>query len=255
MLLPPPPEAGFISLWLATHLKRENKPWLDVEAELEFQRLADFRHRVSRLRGLYVFGDRESAERALGWSGRHFRTEYLAELYIPHGLHPQTRLDANWITFALQGSHPHDWKQRYWSGEAYPDGDPIWEYLVDQKAYILGTELRARAYDVIERNAPRSLFMLELGRLAAAVGSDLGNVTCYLRTTPSDDQAYGEFVIDMREGNDPAFLAKLDRLAKSGFDINRVALQSGEMVTLDVTVLNFTILKADYPYFGLQTTT
>lgn len=247
---PPPSTPGFISLWVATHLKRNNRAWLDVEAELEFERATNFSDRVSRLRGFYVFGELNSAERALSWKVRHFKIKNLAELYFPNGLDHEARLDANWITFAMEGVKPDDWMQRYWSGDAYPYAAPIWEYLVDSKGYVLGTELRSRAYSIIKRNAPKSLCLLELSRLAGMVGSDLGSVSCFFRSTESDENAYGEFVIDMREGNDSTFLGKLDALIQSGGDINREAIGDGEMVTLDSSLLNFTIAKKDYPYFG-----
>src|SRR5690606_31710732 len=105
-----------------------------------------------------------------GWSGRNFSPVYLSELALLDHSEPkhQTHLDANWITFAYGNDHaPKHWMERYWSGEAFPSEEPIWEMLLGGRALVLNTSLRERAYQVIKRQLPNAVAVLEMGRLAA----------------------------------------------------------------------------------------
>lgn len=131
-------------------------------------------------------------------------------------------MDARWLSKAPLDEKGEvadlGWAHHYWRGESCDEGCPIWETLIDGRAIVLGTDLRERAYSIIKQNAQDSLMLLETARLAAWVGSDLGNVSAFLREECED--VILEFDMDMRQANDPSFLAKLEELRKSGHPIN-----------------------------------
>jgi hypothetical protein len=69
--------------------------------------------------------------------------------------------------------------KRYWSGER--TRTPLIECLLTGRFYILGTEVRKRAYETIKRVNPNGLAMLELSRLAVEFDSDLGSVSPWIK--------------------------------------------------------------------------
>jgi hypothetical protein len=257
-LVCPPNERGFISVWSAEIMRTGDPARLNRELVLEHFRLAHHNHKISRLRGIFCFLDKSSAERACSWATgprSHFRPEYLAALHLGDADPRRDRLDANWISYAPIDEDgkilEFDWIDRYWRGEAFPGRDPIWETLIDGRATVLGTILREHAYAVIKKNFPDSLMFLELGRLAAWVGSDLGNVCGFLREDGSD--VILEYYQDMRDASNPAFLKKLEELMRSGHPIN-----SGDMAphiaqdsfgkTMDLRPFSFRRPKLEMPY-------
>lgn len=73
---------------------------------------------------------------------------------------------------------------------------------------VLGTDLPKRAYDVLAKAFPNALDMLEVSRLAAAVGSDLGQTAAWV--TQLEPRTFRlAYYLDMREANDPDFLKRL----------------------------------------------
>jgi hypothetical protein len=177
---------GFLSVWTAGILRLDNAEKFGLEIGLERLRAEHYPDRVSRLRGMYCFLDIRSAERALSWGrpSNHFRSEFLAELSLDEAGPRRDRVDANWIGY--QGGNIDDWMHRYWRGDAFPDDEPLWETVLDSRLIVLGTTLREKAYGLIKRNFPESLTFLEIARLAATVGSDLGNVTAHLYQDAND---------------------------------------------------------------------
>jgi hypothetical protein len=199
---------------------------------------------------MFCFLDLPSAERALSWGqpSNHFRPEYLAELNLTEAGQRRDRFDANWIV-----NEPGDWIPHYWAGEACPGKEPIWETLIDGRLIVLSADLRTRAYDMIKRRFPDSLTFLEIARVAACVGSDLGKVFAYLREDGDDlVLSYG---MDMREANDPEFLAKLERYKEEGNPINWADIapnfsRDSFGKTPDLTRFGFRRPKAAIPYVG-----
>lgn len=246
-LVPADNSIGNISTWTAGRLWAQDFAWLEVEAMLESVRQVAFLDRVSRLKGVYVFPDVLSAQRASSWSGDTFQSRYLAELHVVGGLTGTATMDANWITHALSGDLPDDWPFSYWSGEAFPGAEPIWEVVVSNRAYVLGTELRERAYQVIKRYLPDTLSILEIGRLAAATGSDLGNIACNI--FDDGDHISSRHLLDMRDADDPVFLQRLGELLAAGHPKRQEALDVGAeqgIFTLpDMRPLDFTVSKTD----------
>ena len=205
-----PPEAP-VSMMFAGMIQHQSNARLHNEFLIERVRAEKAAHQISRLTGMYFFTDVGQAHAALPWGG-HFLPENLAELEV-HPVGPYSRVDASWITHAnLDGNGRVDpikteWIEKYWAGEPFSDL-PVWETIVDGRAIIFGTELRQRAYDNVSQAFPNSLDTLEIGRLAAAVGSDLGQTTAWI-TRNADDRFRLAYYLDMRDAENPEFLDRL----------------------------------------------
>jgi hypothetical protein len=169
-----PENPGFLSVWTAAMVKSKNVAWLNREQALEDRRQRYFPQRVSRLKGMFCFTDLASAEWALQWGSavKHFRPDFLSELSLAEASPERDRLDSNWITYAKRDEQgfptDHEWIHRYWSGDPFPGKEPVWETLVRGRLLLLGTELRQRAYALLEKHMPQSLSLAEIGRLGAA---------------------------------------------------------------------------------------
>lgn len=205
-----PPDCP-VSLMFAGIIQHQNNARFQNELIIESVRAQRFPHQISRLSGMYFFTDLAEASRALSWGG-HFRRENIAELEV-HSTGTVTRVDSNWITNARVDETGRldqadiSWIDRYWRGEAYGDF-PIWETIVHGRAFVFGTELRERAYDVIAKAFPNALDMLEVARLAATVDSDLGQTTAWI-TQPAPDKFRLAYYLDMRDAENPEFLNRL----------------------------------------------
>jgi len=157
------------------------------------------------------FTDPSSAKHAESWSA-HFERSNLAELEV-YPSQSATVVDANWITHApvdANGRIAEDstsWIESYWSGKPF-DGAPLWETIVNGRAVVWGTELRERAYGLLQREFPDALDTLEIARIAAHLGSDLGQSTAWL-TEPSPGRLELAYYMDFRDAEDPEFLARL----------------------------------------------
>ena len=216
-----PDRPGFVSVWTRGMIRADNHAGMLREFALEDVRASQFPHRISRLRGMFCFLDVESAQYALSW-GDHFQSQNLAELCFIDVDNRRDRLDANWITFAPTDLNGYlsdlKWISSYWSGEPYPKATPIWETIVDGSIAVLGTEIRKKAYDNIRNQFPNSLMLLEMSRLAAVVGSDLGRISAYGHYD-GDDVVF-RYLLDMQDAKNPEFLKKLSDLIDGGHPVN-----------------------------------
>ena len=218
------PSAGgrFVSWWWTSLLRY--KTHLKRELELEQVRKRQFPDRVSRIVGLYCFLDKACADQALVWDG-HFRPDNLAELSLAESTQGGQLLDANWIssgTLEVDGRHA-DWMERYWSGEPYPEAQPVWETLVKGKVSVLGTDLRDRAYEVVKHCWPESLMLLEISRMGAWLGSNIGTINVIMAETAAEYKF--DFLLDMRDAQNPDFIERLQRLMASGHPVNWVDIK------------------------------
>ena len=192
-------------------VQSQNNARFQNELLIDAVRVHRFPQQVSRLAGMYFFDDLAQAGKATAWGG-HFRQENLAELEV-HPVGVPTRADSDWITYAkVDGDgrlDPTDlsWVEHYWSGQPFGNS-PVWETIVHGRAVVLGTDLRKRAYDVLAKAFPNALDMLEISRLAAAVGSDLGQTAAWV-TQVEPARLRLAYYLDMREANDPDFLKRL----------------------------------------------
>ena len=216
-----PPNTGtqdgrFVSWWVAGLLR--NTQNLARELALEQVRAQHFPERISRLIGIFCFLDESCANQAICW-GEHFKAENRVEISLVEA-RGRDRLDANWITKADPvGVSPNDaWITRYWQGEPYPNVKPVWETLVDGRVTVLGTRVRERAYQVVKGCWPDSLLLLEIARLGAWTGSDIGSISAFMANGGEDYRF--TFGMDMRDANDAGFLTRLDKLMKSGHPVN-----------------------------------
>ena len=211
-------EGGRLVSWWFTNLLRDP---VHLERELALDRVRErqFPDKVSRLVGMFCFLKKDYADRAVCWDA-HFRPENLAELSLCEATGHHHLQDANWITYAgcVASGGSGEWMHRYWAGEPYPNAEPVWEALVEGRIAVLGTALRDRAHEVVKSRWPDSLMLLEISRLGAGVGSNIGSINAYM--TGNAQRHDFKFLMDMRDANDPDFLGRLDRLMASGHPVN-----------------------------------
>lgn len=196
-------------LFMQQDLKR-----LTFEAVLEAYRIARCPEKVSRMTGLFVFSEPESALAAAddkAWGG-HISTDFLTDVGVSAAPN-LTRLDGNWISWMLQEyqSDSSDWHlgtAPYWAGEVCPHFKaPIWEILVEGAITIWGTDLKKRAYKVIREREPLTVSLLEQSRLAASLGSDLGHINAFL--TEENGRPLISFLMDFADATNKAYTDKL----------------------------------------------
>jgi len=161
---------------------------------------------ISRLRGLYVFDDEKSAERAIQQWGGSFHQDALAEVGILEGSR-WSRHDAEWISTRIGGGDA-SWMLPYLQGEPCGD-DPIWELLVEGRAVVFGTQLREAAYEVVKRVWPRSLALLELSRVAVELRSELGVIAPMVHGQSNDYRV--DFAMNFVDATNQEFLKRLAR--------------------------------------------
>lgn len=241
---------GFLSAWSASLLKNHTKPCLTTELLLEEVRRQVSPQKISRLRGIFCFLEQSSAVRALSWGLHHTSMENLAELSLQR-IAQQDRLDSNWITYAkTNGPFNTTWMKQYWLGEPMPGDEPIWETIVEGRVFVLGTELRRRAFDVVQKSFPESLGLLEISRAAAWVDSDLGNISASL--VSEEENVSVQYFMDFRDANDPEFLRCLQQEnAIVNYHLIRPHIENEQLgVTPDLRPYEFSRLKSQMPYVG-----
>ena len=199
-----------ISVMMAGMLKSRNRTRLMNELEIEKVRQLRHSECVSRLTGMYFFEEQSSMESASDWGG-HFHPDYHAELGL-FSDSTYSRHDANWITLAPLDTSglikSVDWIDNYWAGEPYPNRNPVWELVVNGRAAVYGTALRERAYSKLKENFPLCVAILEVGRIAACIDSDLGQTSAWL-IQASEKEYSLQYFLDMRDANNTDFLQRL----------------------------------------------
>ena len=243
------PGGRFVSWWLCNLLR--NPVHLERELALERVREQQFPERISRLVGLFCFMDKTCAVRAVRWGG-HFRAENLVELSFSEAK-GRDQLDANWITYGAKSPNK-EWMSRYWQGDPYPYAEPVWETLVEGKVVVLGTDIRERAYQVVCATWPDSLMFLEISRLGAWIGSDIGSINVFMADELERSHEF-RFMLDMRDANDPGFLERLTQLMASDHPVNRAAFgphyeQGSFGCTPDMTPFQFSCPKLKWEADG-----
>lgn len=172
------------------------------EAALESFRQTSMPDAISRWRCFYAFAEPGSARKAASSWGYHFREDRLAEISVTADS-SVSRRDATWVT-RHSGGPEVPWASSYFQG--VPTDDPVWELNIAGRAWVLGTGLRQIAYETIRRKWPESLALLELSRVAAELGSDLGLITATVVDAPSHPRVV--HVMSFADARDPAFLAQ-----------------------------------------------
>jgi hypothetical protein len=210
MVSAPGIEQQAMSFWTAGYFKalRSDSPEKQYAAEVALDELRreNFPNVVSRLHGFYLFADYDSAKMASEFWPAGFPEARMAEV----GLAPNARWslhDAHWITQHLGGSgRDLSWMDAYLGG--HPSGPrPMWELVVDGRAFVFGTELREQAYEVVKATWPRSLGALELARLGVELGSDLALITALAVGDAKSVRV--DYYMNFVDAEDPDFLTRL----------------------------------------------
>ena len=89
---------------------------------------------------------------------------------------------------------------------------------------------------------------LEISRLGAWIGSDIGSIGIFMAEEPKDYRF--KFLLDMRDASDEGFLERLKLLMSSGHPLNRADIDSHyEQGTFgrtpDMTQFEFSVPKAN----------
>lgn len=242
-----------LSYWPLGLLRNRQRARLQNELRLEEIRRDIYPHQVSRLHGIYLWGDKASAERGQKrWgiaAGSHFHPDYLIEVGFTYTA--MSRVDTTWIDmYLLADSIPDDksnegWIHSYWKGEAYPNAEPLWEYIVEGRGLVYGTTLRMKAYEVVKAHAPLSLGQLELGRIAVELGSDLYHNAPFIRRL-SRTGFRVDYFLDGHDQND-GFMTKL------GEHISRIGQVDRTLINWDaITLLKETTHLPDLRHMSFE---
>jgi hypothetical protein len=244
-------DPGVLSVWLTRMLRRNGGLFMTRECDLEQIRRAHYPEKVSRWWGIYTFPDADSAVRARTWGERHITTENHVEINLSEAQNASTH-DSNWIS--SHGDHPdRNWMLSYWKGDPCPSDEPIWETLVDGRIVVLGTDVRECAYKLIRATFPESLCFLELARIAAWIGSDLGSVAAFARSTGELFKV--DYFLNMVDAKNPAFLDKLGDYMRAGENIDHAAIrpfveQGGFGRTPDLSRFSLIMAKSEVPFLS-----
>jgi len=141
----------------------------------------------------------------------------------------------------------------YWKGEPCPGHTPVWEKLVEGHINVLGTTLREKAYQILRSQFPGSLCFLEIARIAAWVGADLGSIAAFL--VPKGDDFCLSYYLNMEDANNPEVLKQISDYVQSGKPVNRNDLEpffknNTFGLVPDLRELSFIKPKSEMPYLG-----
>ncbi|MDN7717797.1 hypothetical protein [Burkholderia gladioli] len=207
---------GAVSLRLAGIFDSGDFDRLQSELAIDAVRERYFPDAVSRLSGMFVFDEVESALAAedAAWGG-HIKSDYLTDVGLVYSV--ATRVDANWITQMLDPGAKliPGWEalaMQYWSGKA-SGATPIWELLVNGSATVWGTRIRHQAYDVVRAFYQESLGLLEESRIAALLGFSLGHISSWLIRRKVDVEL--AFYLDYTADGDPTYRAAIEQYLKT----------------------------------------
>jgi hypothetical protein len=244
------PEA--LSIWhtgrlraATEHPRSSGAAYYQGEVAVENARASRYPDSTSRLRGFYVFPDRDTARRASAtWDGGGFSLDTLTEVEIA-STSRVSQYDAQWITRENLSTSDVAWIDRYLTGVAESE-PPIWEWIVEGRAVIYGTDLREQARGVVLQEWPGSRPLLELARLGAWLGSDLGLITARAISKPNG--IHVEHHMQFADATNAAFITRVLDLARDHPDqVDREALaelKDRDPVTPDLSPWNFVIPNA-----------
>jgi len=211
----PSANPGNISWFLLDVVKRGLVSTLRREGSLEGYRLKEFPTLISRLKCIYAYPTLEMANRGNDGRGK-FRKENLVAIAPATPNYKMESYDGNWITNF--DSLPVGTARKYWRGETTKS--PHMECLLSGRFMIYGTTVRRRAYETIRMKWPNSLAFLELSRLAAYFGSDLGSISPWLRRDGERVFVEGVIKYDEKEGLEVFRAALEERRRNPAFQIN-----------------------------------
>jgi hypothetical protein len=179
--------AGFISFMHAGIIQAQSNRRLFNESILEAVRAAVSPGSVSRLRGMYFFRTKHSAEARIGdqdWPP-YFQAQNLVEFKLMPS-HVPTVVDANWITFApIKQDGRLDisdigWIAEYWSGRTY-NSLPVEEMICEGIAVVVDEGVRRRCFAHLNEVFSDARIPILMARLASESGSMAGTIAPYLQ--------------------------------------------------------------------------
>lgn len=226
-----------ISFWYVKYLKQclRVAPTSINETLLERVRESEFPEETSRLKGLYFFENKDDAQKILAFWGMENHT--LIEAYYEH-VTKVTRVDSKWITNYLSKVSDTKWMRKYWSGEPY-NAEPHWELLVKGKLVITDSNAIEKSYETVKRLWPRSLPLLELSRISALIGSELGH--CAPIILKLSENNFGlRYIINMEDAKNDEFLERL----KGYMTLNNIP----PLVRSDTELVTPDLRKADFDF-------
>ncbi|SDF92114.1 hypothetical protein [Alloyangia pacifica] len=216
--LPQSERRGALSFGTSNLFRNGNASRATAEFRLEDFRRRHFSGAASRLTGIFVFDDIDSAAQVwddVAWSG-HFNPDYLTDVGV--SADQSSRLDAVWITMMRDDKNilVDGWEamaERYWSGEP-ASSQPIWERIIEGSITIWGRDLKERALEEIQEFWPQSLSLLEIAANSAAIGSCDGAIVPY--ATRKGDLLDIRYYLRMVDTKDAAFIDRLENFLRVG---------------------------------------
>ena len=232
-----------LSIWWSRKLRNLNSVSAENEFTLEHVRVTKFPQKPSRLTGFFHFETAAAAEKAGSFGISYARPENLAEI----GFDPKANFsvhDAEWITHYGGQQIDLSWMEKYWSGIACPKSEngPVFEVLTESPGFIYGTEIRERAFKVVERNSPKSVFTLDLARIACEGGFLAGHIAPWMKAI-SPEKIQVCYI--MKDFNEPSLISYF----RDYTGPKRFLELPNEMVTLDLTEFYFE-LPTDFSRFS-----
>ncbi|MEQ1680641.1 MAG: hypothetical protein ABL950_08570 [Nitrospira sp.] len=236
-----------LSYWPVRLLRERHVSRMQKELMLEQVRRQFYPAAVSRLQGIYLWEDEQSAKRGERWrdtEGSHFHPDYLVEVGFTYS--QLSRVDTNWIDKyllpdSMSPERNADWMYKYWAGEACPGDEPLWECIAEGRGLIYGTSIRMQAYEKVAAAAPESLGQLELGRIALEMGSNLYHSMPFILST-GNGGFHVSYYLDTNDHNH-------DFMVRAGRFIKEVAEKDRSHINWDA--LNF--LRGDTKVPDLRT--
>jgi hypothetical protein len=119
-----------------------------------------------------------------------------------------------------------DWMHKYWTGEACPGDEPLWECIAEGRGLIYGTTIRIQAYEKVAAAAPESLGQLELGRIALEMGSNLYHSAPFIFSTGNGGFRI-DYYLDINDQNSGLMVT-------AGHFIKEIADKDGSHINWDV---------------------
>ena len=214
-----------VSIWfynlVRKYLSDNHNEKLQNELALEKVRSDNFRDKVSRLTGIYLFKTKEMAVIAIDrWSLNQNYKNTIAEIDF-HGLN-FTEVDSEWITDYLGSPLEQNapWMHNYWSGVTRGE-NPLTEVLASGIGYINDKKIRSMAIKKLYEKWATSSLLFN----AAIAGFSTGEMDQICRVKPAilredDGTLSGEIFIDMNEfnRNQKKIVAALKKMYDNGYE-------------------------------------
>lgn len=244
--------AGALSFGMAALLRNENDDRAAAEFQLEDFRKNNFPNAVSRLTGIFVFDDIDSAAQVWSsesWSA-HFDSEYLTDIGV--SADRSSRLDANWIAKMRDENNciVEGWQTmaaKYWSGEPASD-TPIWERIIEGWVTVWGLDLKMRALKEIQKYWPESLPSLAIAANFAKIGSRDGAVMPFALL--ENGVLKIDYYMRFSDAKDPVSCERLGEFLRTGGNrVCRLGPLGDSIFIPDFSCYRFDRQVGDVPHF------